>query len=309
MKKIRILSALIIVSLLVSLMLIPISAYGDKATVSEDYSHIEYNGKNYIRVNPDDIYFMNYSEYCYSVEFEGGDSMVESAECSINSSAIELSITYKKGGNAYYYYISEYIYTHFENYVKNGGGDVFAITFWNTTVSSGRDNFFSTELVIPGYELNYYSMEGSVFSPVFDNEVCILCGYLLSDDEGNFYYVDYIKSSDGTSASLDMQKDVKIWQITDKELISLLKEAMDGYAYSGDDIYYDDDDGTGLGIGIVLLFIMLGIIPLVGAIASFCISFKCDKQFRLRLRIISALCLLAVVVTVITVIACLVIAV
>ncbi len=312
MKKIRILSAIIIISLLMGLMLVPVSANDEKVIVSKDYSYIEYNGKKFIRVDPADIYFMNSLEYWYDVEFEGGDSMIQSFECSINSSAIELWVSYNDGGYTYYYYISELLLPQYESYIINGGGDILAITINNNTISEGKDHFFDTELTVPGYELNYYSMLGDVFSPVFDDDVNILSGFLLGDSEGNFYYVDYIKSSEDTDTPFDMQEKVKIWQITEGELIKLLKEALDDYNYDDfygdDDIYYDDDDDFGIGVGIALLVILLGLVPLAGSIVSFCVSFGRDKKYKLRLRIISALCLLAVIITVVTVIICSVIA-
>ncbi len=306
MKKIRSISAIILVSLLISLLIIPASASGDSAAVSADYSYVEYNGNKYVRVNNDTIYSLGTSNLVYQIEFKGGDSMISYSALKANESAAELSIEYKTGGYVYYYYVNETKLEHFNTYIQNGGDSTLAISFHMTTVSSDRNDFFASELVISGYELNYYSMEGDVFSPVFNKDINILTGYLISDEDGSFYYVDYLRSSDGSGASLDMQKEVKIWKITDKELIEMLTEALNEGYYDGD-LSPDDFDDTegGLATGIILLSVILGMIPLVGAIVFFAFSIKCDKEYKRRLRLISAICLSAVVITLITVIVCL----
>ncbi len=308
MKTRKFLSLIILSALLMTLFAIPVSAIGYDITVSEDYSYVTYRGEKYIRIDNNDIYSTSASAIMGEVIFAAGDHNIEQVDAYADEYAVELWVTYKQGGNASYYYINESILSDFMQLSENGG-DEYQIELYYDTVTIQRHQLFGSAKTIQGYELNYYSVTGSILSNAFDKSITVSTGYLINDPEGNFYYVDYSKSSNDRETPLDMQKNITVWQITDQNTINELMDASPQYFFPDNDNFDGDIDGDGLGVGIVLLVILLGIVPLICAIISFCISFKCNKEYKRRMRIISALCLLTLLITVITVIICIAIAV
>ncbi len=308
MKTRKILSLIILSALLLTIFATPVSAIGYDITVSKDYSYVTYKGEKYIRIDNNDIYSTSAPAIMGDVIFAAGDHDIERVDAFADEYAVELWVTYKQGGNASYYYINESILSDFMQLSENGG-DEYRIELYYDTVTIQRYQLFGSAKTIPGYELNYYSVTGNILLDTFDKSITILSGYLINDSEGNFYYVDHFKSSNDHEIPLDMQKSITVWQITDQNTIKELMDASPQYFFPDNDNFDGDIDGDGLGVGIVLLVVLLGIVPLICAIISFCISFKCNKEYKKRMRIISALCLLTLLITVITVIVCIAIAV
>ena len=108
MKTRKILFALIIFSLLVSLMALPSAAlFGNyRITVSEDYSYLTFDGEKYIRVESNSLPVN--TNYSSDVRFEGGnDAAVDWCEAEANDTAVRLYVDYTDGGSGSYLYVKE----------------------------------------------------------------------------------------------------------------------------------------------------------------------------------------------------------
>ena len=91
MKTRKILFALIIFSLLVSLMALPSAAlFGNyRITVSEDYTYLTYEGEKYIRV--ESTFSVINTVYTEDIRFEGGDAKVD--WCEAEATALRCACT------------------------------------------------------------------------------------------------------------------------------------------------------------------------------------------------------------------------
>ncbi len=192
MKKIRIISALAIISLLMSLMLLPVSAWGKDITVSSDFSYIEYDGEKYIRVSSDELYAVHAGEHIGDIYYEGGDGVISYADAYADENAVELWINFKSGGNAVYYYIKDSILSDFYALV-NQGGEEYRIELFRGSVKMTREQLVGKEISISEDMLDRYIFTGDVLFYAFDESISISKGYMINDLDGNYFYVSNIK--------------------------------------------------------------------------------------------------------------------
>ena len=296
MKTRKILFALIIFSLLVSLMALPSAAlFGNyRITVSEDYTYLTYEGEKYIRVETN--FSIINTVYTEDVFFEGGnDAAVNWCEAEANGSAVRLYVDYTDGGSGTYMYLKESLLDDFNEFFTNGG-DSYTFEVSRGSLDIDRDDLYASPLFVKGYELNYYSYVGPINTTGLDNTLFMSCGYIMKNADNEYFYVNDVSQN----TDLTLQSSVEIWQITDEKVISEIHGIVFGVIWDNDgDV---EIDGGGLIFGVIILALVLGALPLVAGIVTFILSLKKDKQSKTLLRIISALCVAAFVITLITII-------
>ena len=295
MKTRKILFALIIFSLLVSLMALPSAAlFGNyRITVSEDYTYLTYEGEKYIRV--ESSFSVINTVYTEDIRFEGGDAKVDWCEAEANGSAVRLYVDYTDGGSGTYMYLKESLLDDFNEFFTNGG-DSYTFEVSRGSLDIDRDDLYASPLFVKGYELNYYSYVGPINTTGLDNTLFMSCGYIMKNADNEYFYVNDVSQN----TDLTMQSEVTIWQITDQQVISEIHGIVFGVIWDNDgDV---EIDGGGLIFGVIILALVLGALPLVAGVVTFILSLKKDKQSKMLLRIISALCAAAFVITLITII-------
>ena len=296
MKTRKILFALIIFSLLVSLMALPSAALFGKyrITVSEDYLYLTYEGEKYVRV--ESTFSVINTVYTEDVFFEGGnDAAVNWCEAEANGSAVSLYVDYTDGGSGTYLYIKESLLESYADFLSNGG-DSYTFEVSRGSLDIDRDDLYASPLLVKGYELNYYSYVGPINTTGLDNTLFIPCGYIMKNADNEYFYVNDVSQN----TDLTMQSEVTIWQITDEKVISEIHGIVFSVIWDNDDDI--DFEGEGLIFGIIIFALVLGVVPLVAGIVTFILSLKKDKQSKTLLRIISALCAAAFVITLVTII-------
>ena len=295
MKTRKILFALIIFSLIVSLMALPSAAlFGNyRITVSEDYTYLTYEGEKYIRV--ESSFSVINTVYTEDIRFEGGDAKVDWCEAEANGSAVRLYVDYTDGGSGTYMYLKESLLDDFNEFFTNGG-DSYTFEVSRGSLDIDRDDLYASPLFVKGYELNYYSYVGPINTTGLDNTLFMSCGYIMKNADNEYFYVNDVSQN----TDLTMQSEVTIWQITDQQVISEIHGIVFGVIWDNDgDV---EIDGGGLIFGVIILALVLGALPLVAGIVTFILSLKKDKQSKTLLRIISALCAAAFVITLVTII-------
>lgn len=295
MKTRKFLFALVILSLLVSLMALPSAAlFGNyRITVSEDYSYLTFDGEKYIRV--ESSFSVINTVYTEDIRFEGGDAKVDWCEAEANGSAVRLYVDYTDGGSGTYLYIKESLLESYADFLSNGG-DSYTFEVSRGSLDIDRDDLYASPLLVKGYELNYYSYVGPINTTGLDNTLCIPCGYIMKNADNEYFYV----KDENPNTDLTMQSEVTIWQITDEKVISEINGIVFGVIWDNDgDV---EIDGGGLIFGVIILALVLGALPLVAGVVTFILSLKKDKQSKTLLRIISALCAAAFVITLVTII-------
>ena len=296
MKTRKFLFALVILSLLVSLMALPSAAlFGNyRITVSEDYTYLTYEEEKYIRVETN--FSIINTVYTEDVFFEGGnDAAVNWCEAEANGSAVRLYVDYTDGGSGTYMYLKESLLDDFNEFLTNGG-DSYTFEVSRGSLDIDRDDLYASPLFVKGYELNYYSYVGPINTTGLDNTLFIPCGYIMKNADNEYFYVNDVSQN----TDLTMQSEVTIWQITDQQVISEIHGIVFGVIWDNDgDVEIDDG---GLIFGVIILALVLGALPLVAGIVTFILSLKKDKQSKTLLRIISALCAAAFVITLVTII-------
>lgn len=295
MKTRKILFALVILSLLVSLMALPSAAlFGNyRITVSEDYSYLTFEGEKYIRVELS--FSVINTVYTEDIRFEGGDAKVDWCEAEANGSAVRLYVDYTDGGSGTYLYIKESLLESYADFLTNGG-DSYTFEVSRGSLDIDRDDLYASPLFVKGYELNYYSYVGPINTTGLDNTLFMSCGYIMKNADNEYFYVN--DASQNTD--LTMQSSVEIWQITDEKVISEIHSILFDEPWSNDgDVEFE---GEGLIFGIIIFSLVLGVVPLVAGVVTFILSLRKDKQSKTLLRIISALCAAAFVITLVTII-------
>ena len=296
MKTRKILFALIIFSLLVSLMALPSAALFGKyrITVSEDYLYLTYEGEKYVRV--ESTFSVINTVYTEDVFFEGGnDAAVDWCEAEANGSAVRLYVDYTDGGSGTYMYLKESLLDDFNEFLTNGG-DSYTFEVSRGSLDIDRDDLYASPLLVKGYELNYYSYVGPINTTGLDNTLFMPCGYIMKNADNEYFYVNDVSQN----TDLTLQSSVEIWQITDEKVISGIHSILFDEPWDNDD---DTDlEGDGLIFGIIIFALALGALPLVAGVVTFILSLNKDKQSKTLLRIISALCAAAFVITLVTII-------
>lgn len=307
MKNRKFLFTLILIAILLPTLVITASAKGG-AVVSEDYSTVTYDGNTYIRVDPSHIDTVNDTDSVYDITFEGSNKhSISDTYLYANDTALKLTVFYKSGGDGSYAYVRDDLLDEYADFVKNGG-DRYKIDLYYGLVDVASEEIFGQKMIFKGYELNYYNSIGGVYTTGLDGAVSsCFRGHVFSDTDNNFYYVDYYQFGERlTREDLAMQESVTVWKITDADAVEEIELYMDEFSH---DIGYDDDPFVDDGMfvpGLIILAIALGLLPLAIAIVSFVFSRKAGAPYRQYLRAVSICCLVAFVVTLITVIICIV---
>lgn len=295
MKTRKFLFALVILSLLVSLTALPSAAlFGNyRITVSEDYSYLTFDGEKYIRV--ESSFSVINTVYTEDIRFEGGDAKVDWCDAEANGSAVRLYVDYTDGGSGTYLYIKESLLESYTDFLSNGG-DSYTFEVSRGSLDIDRDDLYASPLLVKGYELNYYSYVGPINTTGLDNTLFMSCGYIMKNADNEYFYV----KDENPNTDLTMQSEVTIWQITDEKVISEIHGIVFSVIWDNDDDI--DFEGDGLIFGVIILALVLGVVPLVAGVVTFILSLKKDKQSKTLLRIISALCAAAFLITLVTII-------
>ena len=238
MKTRKFLFALVILSILVSLMALPSAAlFGNyRITVSEDYTYLTYEGEKYIRV--ESSFSVINTVYTEDIRFEGGDAKVDWCEAEANGSAVRLYVDYTDGGSGTYMYLKESLLDDFNEFFTNGG-DSYTFEVSRGSLDIDRDDLYASPLFVKGYELNYYSYVGPINTTGLDNTLFMSCGYIMKNADNEYFYVNDVSQN----TDLTMQSEVTIWQITDQQVISEIHGIVFGVIWDNDgDVEIDGGD-------------------------------------------------------------------
>ena len=76
-----------------------------------------------------------------------------------------------------------------------------------------------------GYELNYYSFLGFVYTKGLDGDIeSSARGYVFGDLGGSYYYVDYYQFGHDRVDDLSLCESVTVWEINDRKIIADIEE-------------------------------------------------------------------------------------
>ena len=300
MKKIFIL--VLVTATLLSLSVIPISAARSDIEISENYATLTYAGEEYVLVDSD-------NEYAADTEYHSGNvSLTDTQsdeiayiEAYTSDNFVDLYIEFNKGGNASYLYVRRDSLDKFRSFEENGG-DEYTVSLFYGNVTTSADKLFGKAMTIKGYELSYYYCADMVYESALDGEVRDLstCRYLFNDGNGNILYFDYELSLSEKDLDPAMNKTLTVWQITDAELLSSIRDnAFEG---TYDDMNSGDIEGAPIVFAVIIFAFFLGLVPLAGAIVCFILSFNASVPYKKHLRIAAAILAAAALVAALTVI-------
>lgn len=311
MKNRKILFALLVLSLLLSLLSVTVSAAG-KLVVDEGLSSLTYNGEKYVRVESSAIDTINYTSTVYSISFSASDEKIISyASAFANDYAIEIYIDYESGGSGVYYYVRSDLLDEYELTLKYGG-ERGEMHLDYSSIEVDIDKLYGEKLTLAGYELDSFPINnGYVSHYCFDGYLTFFArGYILSNNDGEFFYVDtYQFGEQKTWSELAYCDNITVWRITDKSVIGSIREHSDN---TYDDYYgdiYDDYSETDMFVpGLIIFGAVLGLLPLIVGIVTIIISAKAKAPYKKWLRMISGFCFAAAAITVVTIIVCVILA-
>ncbi len=312
MRSKRIIFLILTFAMLLSLLCLPTAAADNELYIAPDYSYVSFNGVKYIRIDTDDVSYIQTNRRIYEMELGILKDEIDMVYANANDTFIELDVYYIKGGYGNYVYIKESMLQSY-NKLLIEGGDPYNISATFGTVSVTRDKMFSKELLMRGYELNYYTKAGNVTTLGMNGDISIECGYVFYDNNGSFYYFDYHRSTGGIAytGSTEMLDSVTVFEITDEDTIAELMENIpsdsinpDEFPDGEDDIPVGDSTEGGLIVGIFLLIFVFASLPFIAGLVTFILSFKASGEYKLHLRIISAVCAAAVITIFLTILVC-----
>ncbi len=121
----------------------------------------------------------------------------------------------------------------------------------------------------------------------------IIRGFLILDEDGNYYYADCEKSGIFNASNFYLQgvDELKVFKIEDSELLTEMKTLVDEYKAEEEKSYTT--------VAILFLIIFCVTIPLITAILCFVFSFKTKKSYKTLLRVISLLSVAEIMIFVI----------
>ena len=286
MKTRKILLFVLALALISSLLTIIPSADSGKITISEDYSTVTYNGKEYFYfpelINVYDTEDFDSEHFDLTPEQE---REIHSVTAYINEGVyLRLSISFRKGGNLYDIYICVDYLDEYQQFITKGGSEYSFYDYRSyENVYIDRKDVFKSAVVINSYELLYYEKYAEVTSTSADGCLRVHSGNILYDNGGNYYYYDFNSDNGDT---------VTLWKLD----TSIFEEDQDDVL----DMPFESD--FMLGFSTVIISLFFGAIPLAGLIVCLVLSFKSKQPYRRGLRIVTLLCAAEIVTFIVTLI-------
>ena len=293
MKK-KILLALITVALVIVVACLPVAAaFGNNyLTVSEDYRTVEYKGETYERIDSADLTYGHNDSYgIYNISLtDTQDEEIQNIYATQYGVYIELTLDYVKGGSIDYLYVSSAHLDEFEDFMEHGGEIYECLNYGNILFSTDEKTLKAYPVTMKGYEVEYYSYLAEVRTCSADGSFIRYAGYVCTDLEGAFYYVDIydfgVDAAYGFSPS-DYER-VTVYKITDEVILAGLTDDGTG---DFEDLWSDEDSKTAALILAIfcwlVLALILGLVPLAAFIICLIFSFKKKKPYSTILRIIA----------------------
>ena len=300
MKK-KILFAIVSVVTVISLLCLPVFATSDSPLrISEDYQTVEYNGKEYVRVDGYPVItgdnWDNISDFDIDLTATQ-EREIESIYASDYGSIIEIELFYNKGGYELYYYIRE---DRLEDLLSFQNGDPFLYecedTYIDVYFTASPDQLKSNPVTMKGYEISYYNRYVEIYGNSEDGRFQKHCGYIMHDYEDNYYFVDFYQfgAKEAQNFYAPDHENVTVYKITDKEILSALDTSGDFI-----DIVGEGDLPLAIISGIILAMFLCAT-PIVAAILCLVFSRKARKPYRKMWRTVALLLFAAAVVFIIT---------
>ena len=287
MKK-RIALSLVSLILIACAFIIPVFAKDTNALhISESYKTVTYKGEaydlcdaTYLNLNPS-------SDYIYNIELTAAQqNEIESVNAYDYGAFIMLDLYFSRGGGSTLYYLNRDYADALCDFIQDGGSQYEIMTegyLYNSfSISASRHELYGTPLYMQGYEIMQHKYHATVLNYSDDMSFEKVLGNIITDGDGNFYFVDYYQFGAENAEYFDpiYYGTVRVYKITDKDLLS---------TFMGDDDLSSDyeDEYTSIPLAIIsgaILTILLGIAPLVGAILCLIFSYKAKRPYRQLLR-------------------------
>lgn len=286
MKTRKLLLFTLALALIVSLLTVIPSADSGRITISDDYSTVTYNGKEYVHFP--ELSYVDCSETFYEEDFKltaEQSSAIYSISADVREGVyLSLNVTFNKGGRMYENYICVDYLDEYQHFTDKGGAQ-YLFDDYRTyeTVYVDREDVFKNGFTLNSYELLYFENYAHVTSTSADGLLREFSGYILYDHNGGYYYYDL--SSEGSDTVTIWKLDTAIFEDEDDNLI---------------DMPFESD--FMLGFSTVIISFFFGAIPLAGLIVCLVLSFKSKQPYRRGLRIVTLLCAAEIVTFIVTLI-------
>lgn len=300
MKK-KILFAIVSVVTVISLLCLPVFATLDSPLrISEDYKTVEYNGKEYVRVDGYSVItgdnWDNISDFDIDLTATQ-EREIESIYATDYGTIIEIELYYNKGGYELYYYVRE---DRLDDFLSFQNDDPFIYEcegfYLGVYFTAAPKQLKSNPVTMKGYEVSYYNRYVDIYGNSADGQFRKHCGYIMHDGEGNYYFVDFYQfgAKEAQNFYAPDHENVTVYKITDKDILSALN-ISDDYI----DIVGEGDLPLAIISGIILS-IFLCVVPIVAAILCLVFSHKARKPYRRMWRTVALLLFAAALVFIIT---------
>lgn len=158
--------------------------------------------------------------------------------------------------------------------------------WWDDELSAASapiSKFKGTAVELDGRDLAYYDTY-EVMYHYRELDTNVHRGF-VSDFEGDYYYVDYQENNIPTPATFyagDWPTPLKVYKITDAELIEQIDEALD--------TEFNATSSSGQTISAFFLCFVFGLIPLAILILSLILAIRSKGYYRLTWAVTSGLC-------------------
>ena len=269
---------------------------------NEDFTEVKIDENVYVSVDATYI-----SEYYSSIDIDYQipyvyKDMVKNIEARASTNNILLDVTiYFEGGtstNASYidsHYVSECSHLvsssdiQMKDFPSGGAEEPFCFT-----TNELKDAISKEPDVTLYYATLYNCNEYTIIKE--SKNFTIIRGFLIVDEDGNYYYADCEKSNilEPDNFSIYVTDELEVFTIQDSELLTRMKFLVEEEKA--------DTEKWLIALATIFLIIFCGIIPLITGIICFVFSFKSKKSYKTILRIISSLCVAEMIIFVIAMI-------
>ena len=298
MKK-RIVLSLVSVILIACAFIIPVFAEDANALhISENYNTVTYKGEAYDLCDATYLNLNLSSDYIYNIELTATQqNEIESVTAYDYGAFIMLDLYFTKGGGSTLYYLNRDHDHTLIDFIGNGGSHYEIMTsgflYDSVSFSASKHEIYGTPLYMQGYEIMQHEYYATVLNYSDDMSFEKVSGNIITDGDGNFYFVDYYQFGAENAEYFDpiYYGTVQVYKITDKDILSRL----DG---DDTDIIIDGGGYDPLPMQIistVFLVLLLGIAPLAAAVVCLIFSFKANHPYNKFLRAIAIALAVAVV--------------
>lgn len=279
----RIISVILLVTVLCLGLAVSVYAVDPAFTVSEDYQTITLNGNVYIRTNTNVL--EAYSTYDLAKEpMLTSAQKAELGDCRFyiddTGNYLNAEFYFRDGSCLNINYATEILRQTLEEVRSNNDLELVVEFEWpdENRVYTTVNDLMGKPTVLSEQTLSW-SRQYTAYRCLQEEELYVKRGYVL-EENGRFYYVDIHENSLDYYPYWDPMdsEPVNAYIVTDPELLSQLGDALD--ARNGVNEFFEDDSFAGL-LSAVVMTILFGVLPAGIFALALTLSIRSNGYYRL----------------------------